>query len=96
MENLKKQLAHGEDSQTQFKADVRNPDSLAAEMAAFANSDGGLIYIGVADDGSLPGLSRKDVSRVNQLISNAASQHARSPLLVQTKNVVVGEEKIVE
>ena len=95
MENLKKQLAHGEDSQTQFKADVRNPDSLAAEMAAFANSDGGVIYIGVADDGSLPGLSRKDVSRINQLISNAASQHVRSPLLVQTKNVVVGEERIV-
>lgn len=84
---LKKQIALGEDSLHQFKVDVRNIDSLAAEMAAFANSDGGTIFIGVADDGTLPGLSNKDVSRVNQLISNAASQHIRSPLTVQTENV---------
>ena len=92
---LKKQIAKGEDSQNQFKADVHNPDSLAAEMAAFANSEGGTIYIGVADDGSIPGLNKKDVGRINQLISNAASQHVRSPIAVQTKKVMVEEERIV-
>jgi ATP-dependent DNA helicase RecG len=35
----------------------------------------------VADDGSIPGLTRKDVSRVNQLISNAASHLVRNPLM---------------
>ena len=34
-------VALGEDSIRQFKADVHNVDSLASEMAAFANSDGG-------------------------------------------------------
>jgi len=95
MEKLKKQIARGEDSRNQFKADVHNADSLAGEMAAFANSDGGTIYIGVADDGSIPGLSQKDVGRINQLISNAASQHVRSPLSVQTKNVLVEDEQVV-
>jgi predicted HTH transcriptional regulator len=33
--------ASGEDSTRQFKVDVRNGDSLASEMVAFANSDGG-------------------------------------------------------
>ena len=61
--------------------------TLAAEMAAFANSEGGTIFLGVADDGSLAGLSRADVKRLNQLIGNAASQHVRSPLAVQTENV---------
>lgn len=42
------------------------------------------IFIGVADDGSAPGLSQKDVGRINQLISNAASQGVRSPLTVET------------
>ncbi len=37
----------GEDSRRQFKADARNGDSLAAEMAAFANTNGGKILIGV-------------------------------------------------
>jgi len=49
-------IASGEDSTRQFKVDVRNGDSLASEMVAFANSDGGTIFIGVADDGSVPGL----------------------------------------
>lgn len=44
------QIALGEDSTHQFKVDVRNGESLAAEMAAFANSGGGTLYIGVADD----------------------------------------------
>jgi predicted HTH transcriptional regulator len=51
------QIVLGEDSTRQFKADVKSAESLASEMAAFANTGGGTIFIGVADDGSTPGLS---------------------------------------
>jgi predicted HTH transcriptional regulator len=84
IENLHKQIASGEDSSRQFKTDVRNAESLASEMVAFANSEGRTLFIGVADDGSIPGLSSKDVSRINQLISNAASHLVRSPLASQS------------
>jgi ATP-dependent DNA helicase RecG len=89
------QITLGEDSTHQFKVDVRNGESLAAEMVAFANSGGGTLYIGVADDGSTPGLSVEDVARINQLISNAASQLVRSPLTVQTENVALVSGRIV-
>ncbi len=92
---FKKQIRLGEDSSHQFKADIRNADSLAAEMCAFANSEGGIIYIGVGDDGSIPALKSEDVGRINQQISNFASQHVRSPLTVHTENVSVGESRIV-
>ena len=92
---LQHEIALGEDSTRQFKSDVRNAESLAAEMAAFANSEGGRILIGVADDGSLPGLSPEQVSRINQLISNAASQLVRSPLAVRTENASVGKQRVV-
>lgn len=88
-------IARGEDSSHQFKVDARNVDSLASEMAAFANTNGGTILIGVADDGSTPGLSREDVSRINQLVGNAASQHVRSPLMVQSENVALGNGRLV-
>ena len=94
-EALLEQITLGEDSTRQFKADVKNADSLASEMAAFANTNGGMIFIGVADDGSMPGLSLQDVARVNQLISNAASQLVRSPLAVQTENVALDTGRIV-
>jgi ATP-dependent DNA helicase RecG len=92
---LKASVALGKDSRRQFKQDVTNADSLAAEMAAFANSEGGTIFLGVADDGMLPGLDKTDVARLNQLISNAASQNARSPLTVQSANVAVGKGRVV-
>ncbi|WP_287372840.1 RNA-binding domain-containing protein [Prosthecochloris sp.] len=94
-EALIKEIRRGEDSRRQFKADVRNAESLASEMAAFANTNGGIILIGVADDGSVPGLSQKDVARINQLIGNAASQLVRSALTVQTENVAFDDGRVV-
>jgi len=88
-------IALGEDSTRQFKADVRNADSLASDMAAFANTEGGVMLLGVTDHGSVIGLSREDVRRINQLISNAASQLVRSPLAVKTENVAVGSGRVV-
>lgn len=85
----------GEDSTRQFKSDIKNAESLASEMAAFANCEGGKIYIGIADDGKMLGLSYKDVSRINQLISNAASQLVRSPLTVQTENIALENDKVI-
>lgn len=80
-------LARGEDSRHQFKRDLANPDGVAAELAAMANSGGGTLFIGVADDGSISGLDATAVRRLNQLISNAASQHLRPPVHPLTENV---------
>jgi len=95
LKDLKSSVALGEDSRRQFKQDISNADSLAAEMAAFANSEGGTIFIGVTDEGALQGLDKADVTRINQLISNAASQNVRSPLTVQSANVAVGKGRMV-
>jgi len=80
-------IARGEDSKHQFKANSTNASSLAGEMVAFSNSGGGRIFVGVSDDGSFAGLTREDLSRLNQLISNAASQNVHPPVNPQTENV---------
>lgn len=95
LDELRRQVALGEDSARQFKRDATNADGLAAELAAFANSEGGVIFLGVADDGTLVGLSREEVARLNQLIGNAASQHVRSPLTIRTENIAVTEGRVV-
>ncbi len=59
--NPLQQLRQGEDSRNQFKRNITNADSLAAELAAFANSGGGTLFMGVNDDGSIAGLSAADV-----------------------------------
>lgn len=80
-------ISKGEDSRRQFKANVNNVTQLASEMVAFSNSGGGRILIGVTDDQMVVGLSSGDVKRVNQLVSNAASQNVRPPINPITENV---------
>ena len=46
LNELKAQVVLGEDSRRQFKQGMQNHDALAAEMAAFANSEGGVIFSG--------------------------------------------------
>jgi len=80
-------IASGESSHIQFKADFKNPNQLAAEMVALANSDGGRILVGVNDDGSITGLLAPDIGRLNQLISNVASQLVHPPINPITENM---------
>jgi ATP-dependent DNA helicase RecG len=94
-DDLLAMVALGEDSRRQFKADVTNADSLAADLVAFSNSSGGVMLIGIADDGAVRGLNSADVRRINQLVSNAATQHMRGPISPTTENVSVAGKRIV-
>ncbi|MDR1064613.1 MAG: putative DNA binding domain-containing protein [Azoarcus sp.] len=84
---LLQQIALGEDSRRQFKRNIMHPDALAAELVAFSNSGGGTLLIGVNDDGSIAGLDAAEVRRINQLLSNAASQHLCPPVHPLTENI---------
>ena len=88
-------LAQGEDSQHQFKRNLTNVDAFAAELVAFANANGGYLIIGVDDDGNVTGLTREDIARLNQLLSNAASQHVRPPLHPTTQNMTLEQGMIM-
>jgi predicted HTH transcriptional regulator len=46
---LLERIALGEHTRQQFKRSFHSPDALAAELAAFANSGGGTLLIGVDD-----------------------------------------------
>ena len=80
----------GESSQVQFKERVDDAYKLATEMVAFSNSKGGLLIIGVnAKTGSLNGLSFRDIEATNQLLSNAASDNVKSPIVIFTEQVSI-------
>ena len=87
-------LAQGEDSYHQFKKNINNPDSLADEMVAFSNGQGGKIIIGADDDGQISGLNTADVKRLNNMISNAASENVRPAINPMTQIITI-DEKIV-
>lgn len=86
----------GENSFVQLKEDVRNVASIAQEMIAFANASGGKIIIGVNDKtGAIVGLSFSDIQRINNLLTTAAQEHVKTPIIIQTETVSVGEHKVI-
>ncbi|MDW8289862.1 MAG: ATP-binding protein [Armatimonadota bacterium] len=48
-ESLRRRIETGENIHTEFKAAPIHPDELAAELVAFANTDGGELLFGVDD-----------------------------------------------
>ena len=57
-------IRNGENSSVEFKRDDVHADSLAREMSALLNFEGGVILLGVEDDGGVSGLrNRADAER---------------------------------
>ncbi|MEY4646832.1 MAG: hypothetical protein RIQ98_668 [Bacteroidota bacterium] len=55
LRNLKHLVRHGEGQRLEFKMKVKFPEKIIKELVAFANSDGGHLFVGVSDDGQIEG-----------------------------------------
>lgn len=54
-------ISNGENSGVEFKrADLR-PQDLAKELVAFSNLEGGMVILGIEDDGQISGIVRNDI-----------------------------------
>lgn len=85
-DKIKDLIYKGESSKVQFKERLPHPDSIAQEMVAFSNSNGGLLIIGVNDKtGAINGLSFTEVQTANQLLVNVASQNVFPPIVIKTE-----------
>ena len=75
-EDIKRHIRLGEDSHWEFKQIVfagnkrRSPsrDDVADELAAFANTKGGLVLCGVIDDSDLQGMSREQTDELERFL----------------------------
>lgn len=54
-------IRNGEGSGVEFKRDVIENHELAKELVAFLNLEGGVVLLGVADDGTIVGTTRSDL-----------------------------------
>ena len=85
-EKIRELISQGESSAVEFKsADVR-PESLAMEMAAFSNTMGGTILVGVNDDGGVEGMERPDF---DQWVANIARNNVTPAIAPQISVVRV-------
>lgn len=56
VQDLRKTVLRGEGCHLEFKRKASHPEKIVREMIAFANTNGGVLLVGVGDDKTLPGL----------------------------------------
>ena len=89
-------ISKNESSKVQLKERADDAYKLATEMVAFSNSEGGLLIIGVnAKTGALNGLPFDEIETTNHLLSNAASDNVKSPIIIFTEQVSVNGHTLI-
>lgn len=92
----KKIIDEGENSHTEFKRKFSTDEKIAKEIIAFANSNGGRVFFGVDDDGSIVGVqSEKETA---YLVSQTSREYCEPPVNLNIsvielygKDVVISE-----
>ena len=71
-------IADGENSEVEFKRDELENHALAKELVAFSNLGGGIVLLGVEDDGQVSGLNR---SRIEEWVMTTCRDKVRPGLI---------------
>ena len=88
IDEIQSQLEVGEDSLAEFK-EVRldkhggfalKPESISGEMVAFANAEGGCIFLGIDDESLVRGIPLSRIDDLEQWIVNVARNNCDPPI----------------
>lgn len=85
-------IANGENSGVEFKRDDVRPEQLAKEVVALINFKGGIILLGVDDDGSISGLQQKNTE---EWVMNIISEKVHPTILPYYEEIKMDEKNAV-
>lgn len=87
-------ITNGENSGIEFKRDDIHPGSLAKEMSALLNLEGGHILLGVEDDGTVSGLTR-DPKVAEEWVMETARSHIQPSIIPYWEKIPWDESKFI-
>jgi predicted HTH transcriptional regulator len=90
--NIRKLILEGEGTTLDFKKTITSCEKIAKTMVSYANNKGGLLLIGVADDGRIVGVKSEDEEKY--MISKAAGFFCKPALEPKFEEVYI-DEKVV-
>jgi len=85
-------LRNGEDSNLEFKRDDVENHDLAKELVAFLNLEGGVVLLGVEDDGSISGTTRPRLEEWTSELCRTKIEPPIVPLLSWVRDAAPGRD----
>lgn len=92
-ETIAELIRQGENSAIEFKSQAAHADALANEMVAFSNAQGGVLLIGIEDDGSVSGVDAP--SLIEEKLANIARENVIPAISPDIQVVDYQQHKIV-
>jgi len=90
---LSETIEKGEDTFTEFKEEKAHSDDLAAEIVAFANTEGGKILLGISDKKEVRGVSNPDKEMLR--VENVSRNNCEPPLTVNIEKIKINNEIVL-
>jgi predicted HTH transcriptional regulator len=90
---IKKLIAQGENQQLDFKFEISDSKKIARTLAAFSNTDGGKLLVGVKDNGAIAGV-RSDEEFY--MVEGAAQLYCRPAVDFATREWTVDGKTVLE
>lgn len=91
--NILLEIMRGENDTQDFKHEVTSVTKIAKTLAAFANTKGGRLWIGVKDNGKIIGCEPLEEQ---YMIEHAASEYCKPPLYPEFVNHTHDDKEILE
>ncbi len=86
----------GEDATIEFKRALPHRNSLADEIAAFANARGGVILIGVNDDGEIIGVDRHALDTAEKTVIEICADSIEPIVLIFTEKLRIDDKNLLK
>ena len=93
---LLQKIHSGEDSTIEFKREMPHRGSLAEEIAAFANARGGVILIGVDDDGNIVGLDKEELNPAESRVVEICQDSIEPPVSIFTEKLWLDDKDVLK
>ena len=90
-QEIKNIIKNGESSKVEFKTEDVHPTSLSGEIVSFFNFEGGIILIGVNDNGNVDGCQRKDIE---EFVINICRNNVKPAIIPILERVMVDDKPV--
>lgn len=90
---IKSLILQGEGEQLDFKNRISNCEKIAKTLVAFANTKGGKLLVGVADNGTIKGVKNEEEEKY--MLQRAGRQYCRPAIDVHFEEIFVDDKLIL-
>ena len=86
----------GEDSAIELKRELPHRESLADEIASFANASGGVILIGIDNDSEIVGIDRQDLDRTERTVVEICGDNIDPMVHIVTEKLRIDDKNLLK